>query len=224
MTTTAKAPTSYGPIQFLNRTELTTWQFERAQRLGLVPAPDQPRDRWSPAAVDDALARIDAIRKATGTMPDIGAARAEEYLAEHFNLTLNPGTALELFRRGHLPRRGHFKGHPLYCGLTLESFKARDRGKIERASAAGKLHMRDAAATALGIREADLNHLIRAGLLTHSAAAEGWFKSEVLLYRQGDLDRLARSSRIDWEAVRNTPKGRRSPLAALPTRRLAACQ
>ncbi|MER6540483.1 hypothetical protein ABT215_43415 [Streptomyces sp900105755] len=39
----------------------------------------------------------------------------------------------------------------------------------------------------------------------------------MLLYRQADLNRATRSRRIDWAAVRATPKGRRSPLAALPT-------
>lgn len=48
---------------------------------------------------------------AVGTVPDVGAARAEEYLAERFNgLTVHPGTAAELSRRGHLPVRGEYKG------------------------------------------------------------------------------------------------------------------
>ncbi|MGW4760055.1 hypothetical protein [Streptomyces chartreusis] len=47
----------------------------------------------------------------------------------------------------------------------------------------------------------------------------GWNKLDVvLLYRQADLDRVTRRRRIDWEAVRATPKGHRSPLAALLTR------
>lgn len=217
--TTTKAPTSYGPIQFPTRAGLHIWQFERAQRLGLIPEPDKPGGRWSADVVDQVLARIDDILKAVGTMPDVGAVRAEEYLAERFKMDVNPGTAAELARRNHLPIRGDHKGHPLYCGLTLERFTGRDRGKIERASAAGHLHMRDAAAKVLGIRESDLDHLIRAGLLTHAATAKGWHNTVVLLYRQGDLDRLARSSRIDWDAVRSTPKGKRSPLASLPTRK-----
>ncbi|WP_251021244.1 hypothetical protein [Streptomyces sp. ISL-98] len=112
-------------------------------------------------------------------------------------------------------------GHPLYCGLTLENFT--DRRKAERASTAGQLHMRDAAARVLRIRASDFDHLVRAGLLTHAATARsGWNKHDVvLLYRQADLDRLARSRRIDWDAVRVTPEGHRSPLAALPTQQAA---
>lgn len=152
-------------------------------------------------------------------MPDVGANRAEEHLAERFNMTVHPGTAAELARRGHLSVVGDHKGHPLYCGLALERFT--DRRKVSRASAAGQLHMRDAAARVLGLRASDFDHLVRAGLLTHAATARsGWNKHDVvLLYRQADLDRLARSRRIDWSAVRETPTGRRSPLAALPTQK-----
>jgi hypothetical protein len=147
-------------------------------------------------------------------MPDVGSTRAEEHLAERFpTVTVHPGTAAELARRGHLPVVGDYHG-PLYCGLTLE--RGMDRRKVASASTAGQLHMRDAAASILGIRPADFEHLLRAGLLTHTDTARSHWKDLVLLYRQGDLERLLRSRSIDWDDVRNTPKGRRSPLAALP--------
>lgn len=69
----------------------------------------------------------------------------------------------------NLTEKGSHKGHPLYCGLTLERFT--DRRKAARASAAGQLHTRDAAAAILGIRDADFAYLVRAGLLTHSDTA-----------------------------------------------------
>lgn len=216
-----KALDSYGPIQFGTRADLSQWQFDRAQRLGLIPAADRTC-RWPASVFDDVMANLDTIRKQIGTLPDVGADRADRHLAERFpTVTVHPGTAAELARRGHLPLRGSYMGHDLYCGLTLEGFASRDRPKIDRASRAGQLHMRDAAAAALGIRESDLHHLVRAGLLAHAAVAEGWYKSRVLLYRQGDLDRLLRSSRIDWTAVRTVRKGQRSPLAALPCRKEA---
>lgn len=217
MTTTTGMLTTYGPLQFPGRAGLTLWQFARAQRLRLIPGPDAAGGRWSAAAFDDAIARIDAIRKTVGTMPDVGAVRAEEHLAERLSMTVHCGTAAELARRGHLPVTGDHKGHALYCGLALENLT--DRRKVERASAAGQLHLRDAAAQVLGIRETDLDHLLRAGLLTPAATARSsWNKRDVvLLYRQADLDRLTRSRRIAWSAVHATPKGHRSPLAALPT-------
>ncbi|MGW4548587.1 hypothetical protein ACWEN4_19755 [Streptomyces violaceorubidus] len=217
MTTTGTALKSYGPMQFPDRAGLHLWQFERARRLGLIPGPDVNGKRWSRAVFDDAIARIDTIKQATGTLPDVGAARAERHLADRFSITVHSGTAAELARRGHLPVRGEYHARPLYCGLALETF--RDRRTVQRASAAGRLHLRDAAAKTLGVRESDFDHLLRAGLLTHSEIVEGRHHTLVRLYRQADLDRLLRSRRIDWRAVHATPKGHRSPLAALPTKK-----
>ncbi|QHC33862.1 hypothetical protein [Streptomyces sp. HF10] len=218
MTTTLKALRDYGPRQFGNRLGFSEWQFERARRLDLIPAADLG-GRWSADVFNDVVARLDAVRAAVGTVPDIGADRAEKYLAERFpGLTVHAGTAAELSRRGHLPRRGEFKGHTLYCGLTLERFT--DRRKVARASAAGRTYTRDDAAAALGLRAADFDHLLRAGLLTHSeTTVSAWYKGVVVkLYRQADLDRVLRSSSVDFDAVRATPKGHQSPLAKLPTR------
>ncbi|MFJ4741217.1 hypothetical protein [Streptomyces sp. NPDC088775] len=218
-TTATAALKSYGPLQFPDRAGLHLWQFERAQRLGLIPGPDINGERWSRAVFDDAIARIGTIKLATGTLPDVGAARAEKHLADRFSITVHSGTAAELARRGHLPVRGEYRDRPLYCGLALETF--RDRRKVQRASAAGRLHMRDTAVKALGVRESDFDHLVRSGLLTHSEIVEGFHHTLVRLYRQADLDQLLRSRRIDWPAVHATPKGHRSPLAALPTKNRA---
>ncbi|MFF0735999.1 hypothetical protein ACFYVK_30805 [Streptomyces chartreusis] len=220
--TAASKLKTYGPLQFPSRADLTLWQFDRALRLGLIPGPDAAGGRWSADVLDDTLTRIDTIRQAVGTMPDVGAVRAEEHLAERFHMTVHSGTAAELARRGYLPVVGDHKGHTLYCGLTLERFT--DRRKVARASTAGQLHTRDAAARILELRASDFDHLVRAGLLIHAATARsGWNRRDVvLLYRQADLNRVARSRRVDWDAVRAAPKGHRSPLAALPTRRAAA--
>ncbi|CAM5690872.1 putative protein OS=Streptomyces fumanus OX=67302 GN=GCM10018772_70540 PE=4 SV=1 [Streptomyces fumanus] len=217
MTTTFKPLADYGPRQFGDRLGFAEWQVERALRLGLIPPADRG-GRWSADVFNEVTARLDAVRAEVGTLPDVGADRAEKHLAEKFvGLTVHPGTAAELARRGHLPRRGEYKGHTLYCGLTLERFT--DRRKVARASAAGRTYTRDDAAAALGLRAADFDHLLRAGLLTHSeTTVSSWYKGVVVrLYRQADLDRVLRSSRVDWDAVRATPKGRRSPLAKLPT-------
>ncbi|MFD8335615.1 hypothetical protein ACFV42_23590 [Streptomyces solisilvae] len=218
MTTTLKALADYGPRQFGDRIGLAEWQFERALRLELIPTADQG-GRWSATVFNEVVDRLDAVRAAVGTVPDVGATRAEEYLAERFDgLTVHSGTAAELARRNHLPTRGEYKGHTLYCGLTLEHFT--DRREVTRASRAGHLHTREAATRVLGLRDADFGHLLRAGLLTHSeTTTSSWHKRTVVrLYRQADLDRVRRSSRIDWDAVRATPKGRQSSLAQLPTR------
>lgn len=76
--------------------------------------------------------------------------------------------------------------------------------------------MRDEAARDLGLRAADFEHLLRAGLLTHSETTfSSWHKGTVVrLYRQADLDRVTRSTRVDWNAARATEEG-----APVPTRR-----
>lgn len=217
MTTPTLKPLSlYGPRQFATRIDLAEWEFDRARRLELIPAADTA-GRWSAAVFDDVAARMDAIRPQLGTLPDVGATRAEEYLDDRFpTITVRSGTAAELARRGHLPVRGEYKGYPLYCGLALEQL--RDRRKVERASAAGHLYTRDEAVKALGIRDSDFAHLLRAGMLAHIDTTLSHWNDVVPLYRQADLDRVTRSTRIDWAAVQSVPKGGRSPLAALPTR------
>ncbi|MGW4954559.1 hypothetical protein [Streptomyces parvulus] len=212
-----KAPKvhTYGPRQFPDALGLTEWEFERAQRIGAVPSPDVA-GRWSEDALTATAARMSEIREQIGTMPDVGARRAEEHLSQRFGITVVPGTAAELSRRGHLPVRDYYKGHALYCGVTLERFK--DRRKVVRASAAGRLYMRDEAARALNLRPTDFAHLVRAGLLAPATTVLSSVPPRVVvpLYRQADMDRAVRSRRVDWDAVRATPPGRPSPLAKLP--------
>ncbi|MFF2374762.1 hypothetical protein ACFVUW_10300 [Streptomyces xiamenensis] len=212
----ATTPPTYGPIQFPKQLDLRQWQFERALRLHLVPPPDAG-DRWSETAFTEAQSKIDTIKADVGEHPDVGSWRAENYLAQRFSVEVARGTAAELARRGHLPITGEYKGAPLYCGLTLERGHSLDRRKVRRASAAGALHMRDEAAQVLGIRPADLAHLVRAGLLTPAETVHVRRRVTVLLYRHADLTRLRRSRRIDWAAIDATPPGRPSPLATLPT-------
>ncbi|MEW1548302.1 hypothetical protein [Streptomyces tsukubensis] len=108
---------------------------------------------------------------------------------------------------------------PLYCGLALE--RSIDRRKVRSASAASHLHILEEAARVLELRDTDFVHLTRSGLLTHAETSVSRHnkRTTVPLYRQADLDRILRSKRIDWPVVRATPKGKPSPLAALPTRR-----
>lgn len=71
----------YGPVQLATYLGLEQWQFSRARRAGLIPARDRARGRWSAVVADDALARIDQIRAAVGSVPDLGAVRAAEVLS-----------------------------------------------------------------------------------------------------------------------------------------------
>lgn len=98
---------------------------------------------------------------------------------------------------------------------------------MDTAAGAGQLFTKDAAATYLRIRSADLEHLLRAGLLTEAHCARSGHQRRsaypaVVLLRRGDLDVLLASPDIDWSVVRATPKGRPSVLATLPTKHVAA--
>ena len=81
MTAARKARRDYGPVQLADHLGLARWQLDRALAAGLIPGPDRPRGRWSAQVADAALAGIEAIRAAAGTVPDLGAVRAAEILS-----------------------------------------------------------------------------------------------------------------------------------------------
>lgn len=208
------AKRDYGPIQMGDRLGLSQWQVERALADGLIPPPDRGT-RWSAPLVEDAAARAEAIKTAVGTVPDMGASRAADYLAERFAMPVPADAVPELAAMGLLPVVGTYKGRPLYCGRALEALT--DRDAVEQAVRNGRLLTRADATATLGIRDSDFDHLVRAGLLKPRSYGSGQFHSRVPLFRAGDLRALAARGDIDWAAVRATPKGRQSPLAKLPT-------
>ena len=220
----------YGPIQlatFLGLAQwqlatflgLAQWQLDRAFAAGLIPGPDTPRGRWPAAVADAALARIDQIRAAAGSVPDLGATRAAELLTWRLGLTVTGDGVAELARLDMLPVAGHYKHWPLYDGRALEAFT--DAAAAAEATRDGQLRTADESAAYVRIRRSDLEHLVRAGLLVPAGRGHGPFDRRdtfsVPLYRTGDLDDLAARTDIDWAAVRAVQAGRRSPLAALPT-------
>lgn len=216
-----RRPADYGPIQILDRLRLSTWQVDRAMEDGLLARPDRPRGRWSAAVVDAALERREEIVARAGSVPDLGAGRASDLLADRFGLDVPASVLLELDRRGLVPCVGDYKGHPLYCGRALEAFT--DRVALEDALRAGNLHTAEQAATYLSVRRSDLDHLTRSGWLEAvTRVHSGWQRRReapaVPLYRTGDLDVLLAHPAIDWDDVRATPRGRPSPLAHLTAR------
>jgi hypothetical protein len=151
-------------------------------------------------------------------VPDLGAVRAAEVLTARLGIPVSSDGVAELARRGLIPVTGHYKGFPLHDGHTLETFT--DSGAAAEATRAGQLRTADEAARYLRIRRADLDHLTRAGLLTPARWGHGPFDRRstcsVPLYRTADLDRITALPGIDWDEVRATPRGHRSPLARLP--------
>jgi hypothetical protein len=221
--TASKArPKDYGPVQFPALLGLPLWAFERALHDGLIPPADPGTGRWPASAAEDALARLDQIRAAVGTQPDVGAGRAAEVLSARFGISVPSDVLLELDRTGLVPCVGEYKGYPLYDGRALENFT--DRGALDRAMASGRLLTRDEAARHLRIRLSDLGHLTGAQWLEPVTwVRSSWQRRrsapQVPLFRSADLSVLLAHPAIDWDAVRATPAGRPSPLARLTVRR-----
>jgi hypothetical protein len=216
--TTAKRPASYGPVQMSAYLGICQWQVERAVNLGLIPAPDRSPRRWSTAVVDGVQARLEEVLARVGTVPDVGAVRAAEVLAERLGVDVEPDTVIELARKGLLAEAGDYKSHPLYSGLDLDAFD--DRQALATAAHDGRMLTADAASDYLKIRRSDFDHLTRTRWLEParyglSAWSRRRDRPDVPLYRAGDLDVLAHHPAIDWDAVRATPKGRPSPLSRL---------
>lgn len=208
----------YGPVQMAERFGMPRWQIERALTAGLIPQPDVKGSRWSAAVVEAATEKLEEIRAAVGSVPDVGAYRAAEYLSQRFNCDVEPFVLIELARQGLVPEVGEYKGHPLYCGRALEKFTS---GRaLNQAVYNGRLLTAKQAAAHLKIRPADFAHLARAGWIEPVRYAHGPYQCRrstpnVPLYRVGDLDVLAEHPAIDWAAVRATLAGRPSPLARL---------
>lgn len=212
----------YGPRQLRDVLGLTEWQHYRALSAGIIPQPDLPGGKWSSAVVQGLHWKRTAIRRSAGSVPDVGAERAADYLAERLGIEVSPAALPELARNGLILVVDDHKGHPLYCGRTIETFT--DREAIERANVAGELVIADTAAERLGIRPSDLKYLVQLGWLGPSGWARGPFtaksrRPDVPLYRAGDLTALLADPAIDWEAARAVQRGQRSPLAKLDDRR-----
>lgn len=156
----------------------------------------------------------------TADTPDLGAWRAAGLLTAQLGIPVTADGIEELARRGLLPVSGDCKGHLLYDGEALTAFT--DVSAAVDATRDGQLRTADEAAAYLRIRRADLDHLVRAGLLSPAKWGRGPFDRRggcsVPLYRTADLDHLTTVGEIEWDAVRATPKGHRSPLATLPAR------
>jgi len=218
-----RPPRDYGPVQLAQALGLAAFQVERGLSGGLIPPADLNGPRWSAAVVESIRSRSDKIIAAAGTLPDLGAWRAAEFLSGRFGVTVDPDIMTELDRVGVVPMVGYYKESPLYDGVALEAFT--NRTTLDRAMTVGRLLTADQSAAYLKIRRADLDHLVHARWLEPvKRVRSGWQRRRdypaVALYRAGDLDVLVAHPAIDWEEIRATPSGRTSALARLtaPTR------
>jgi hypothetical protein len=211
--------------QLAERLGLAEWQIERAEREGIIPAKDRSKG-WS-ADLADELVSLGArrIRTLVGAVPDMAAWDTARYLESWLGVeTVQSDTVRELARASFFTVVSYDREYPVFDGRAIEAFSLRDDAKdiVERAAITGASLMADSAANVLGIRRADFDHLVRAGLIqpVRIGRTGHWSKSRdpgLPLYRSGDVLDLLDLDHIDWAAVRATPKGKRSPLAKLPT-------
>src|SRR6266540_6925409 len=92
----------------------------------------------------------DQLRAQLGTLPDMGAWRAAEVLADRFAPDVDAGAVTELTRAGLLPHASRYKDNPLFAGRTLEHLD--DQAAVQRAVRQGRLRTADQAAAYLDIR------------------------------------------------------------------------
>ncbi|MEU9858779.1 hypothetical protein [Streptomyces sp. NPDC047974] len=202
------------------RVSVAAWRWAAASRA--VPAADAGPGLWSRAVVESTDA--EAIRAA---LPGpAGAWWAAERLTEAL------GTPLPRCRPrvtpaaiGHLARAGllaHLGGESAYPDVHPDQVAALARRRdlpaiLDRHVPLGP----DQAAVRLGVRRIDLDHAVRLGWLTPTTTVTIDYKhhggvTTVPLYSAEDVALLpvTRPS-VDWHALRATPAGHRSPLAAL---------
>lgn len=214
---------AYNEAQLGRALGWTARQIADARAGRLVPDPDvhRPRrlgPRWSPTLVRDLLQRRDALT-ADLEMGTLGAIRVAELMSDRLGTNVNPDAVRELALWGYLPRAGTYKGHDLYAAWVAARFT--DRAALAEATVTGQLLTADDAAKMLKVRRSDVDNLTRQAWLwpTHMADNPMLSRSRgagtVPLYRSGHLAALREHPDINWNAVRATPPGRRSPLARL---------
>jgi hypothetical protein len=216
---------SYGIGELARFLDVDRRRLDHALTAEIVPAPDRyspHQRRWTHACAVRLLRAVPEIRACLPPAPGLehlGAVRSAELLAARLGHDVPAHVLPELALLGHVPRAGTYKGHALYDRRAVDQV---DPDLVTVAAATGRLVMADEAAQYLVIRASDLDHLLRAGRLIPAIKVRSSYQPRreapaVPLFRIGDLDTLARDDTIDWSAVRDTPRGQRSPLAALPT-------
>jgi len=217
----------YGPQQLRDLLGLAEFQHERATQAGIMPRPDAAGGKWSGKVARVMYAHRVGIRRNAGSVPDLGAERAAEFLAARLGIEVEPHAVHELGRQGRILIVGYYKEHPLYCGRSLENWHGVD--EVEQANITGERLIADRAADRLGIRRSDFAHLVRLGWISPVAWGRGPFTAkkyspDVPLYRAGDITDLLNDPAINWDAVRAVPAGKRSALANLPDRNTDATE
>lgn len=214
--------THYNEDQLAQRLRLPITVIRSARHAGAIPAPTDD-GRWTRAQADDLKARVDEIEAAGGS--PISGQWACRLLEQRLGLepdTVKVFQILRLIDRGLL----HQLGSSPEAGTVVSRHLVADAAEhpdIRRMLAEDTPLGPDQSAERLGIRRADWDHVVRAGWAHPAQWIEVRFGTskagavQVPLYRTVDVDAVpAAHPEVDWDAVRATPKGRRSLLARVP--------
>lgn len=221
--TVVKPKRSYGIGELAQLLDVPRRQLEHALAAEIVPAPDRysrHQRRWTKACANRLRRNVPEIRACLPPAPDLehlGAVRSAELIAARLGQDVFAYVLPELALLGHVPRAGTYKGYPLYDRRAVDTV---DAHLVAAAAITGQLLMTDEAASYLRTRTVEIDHLVRAGFLTVASRAHSRHQRHrkfptVRLFRRADLDDVNHNPDIDWAAVRKTPSGHRSPLAAL---------
>ncbi|MFH9959640.1 hypothetical protein ACH4OX_36275 [Streptomyces roseolus] len=202
------------------RVSVAAWRWAAAS--GAVPAADAGPGRWSRAVVESTDA--EAVRAA---LPGpAGAWWAAEQLTAALGAPLprcrprvTPAAIGHLVRAGLLAYLG---GDPAYPDVHPDQVAALARRRdlpalLDRHVPLGP----DQAAVRLGVRRSDFDQVVRLGWIAPTGTVEIDYKRQggvttVPLYSAEEVALLpVTRPAVDWQAVRATPAGCRSPLAAL---------
>lgn len=157
--------------------------------------------------------------RVAGAIPDLGAHRAAEILSARLGVIVTSDGVVELSRRGMLQHAGWYKDWPLYDGQGDRGVRGpRDSGGSQpgREPAHRRRRREVPAHPARRLRSPDPSRAAGASGLGPRPVGPARPIQRAAV-SQGDLDDLSAHTDIDWHAVRSTPAGRRSQLAAPPT-------
>lgn len=216
------------PAALAERLGIAEWQVVRAHRDGILPQKDRSVG-WSADLSDRIVAehagKTTELVDRIGRIPDGGVYETAKHLAAALGLDrpLAGDTVRELERLGCIKSRVKADGWSSFDGRSVEAFTRSESfaAIVAGADVTGRSMMADDVAAELRVRRSDVDHLVRSGLLKPMRVGLTGHVSKskdpgLPLYRAGDVAALFVGSGIDWDAVRATPKGHRSPLAKLP--------
>lgn len=199
------------------------WQWQVAEWNGVLPqatATERSYVRWPYDLIEQIRDELrERIVTSAGVHPPLGAFKLAALLSTRTTLDVQADDVRELVRLGELAPIGKWYDADVFDvrDLSFVDLKLLRRVVDERPRRLRQRQTirRDQVEKMMGIRTADLGHVVRRGLLTPVSYERAFYRGQTVnvpYFRASDVDDLL-AGPIDWRAIGETPKGRRSPLA-----------